>query len=67
MTERTKVYLGDGAYAEFDGYGIMLTAENGITATDSIYLEPDIYATLTRFVDRLRHEDAHVLIEKESV
>jgi len=25
-----KEYLGDGAYAELDGWGVKLTAENGI-------------------------------------
>ncbi len=33
-----KAHLGDGAYVDFDGFGLVLTAENGITATDTIYL-----------------------------
>lgn len=44
-----KTYLGDGAYAEFDGYGIKLTAENGIEATDTIYLEPSVFDALVMF------------------
>jgi hypothetical protein len=46
-----KVYLGDGCYATFDGYHIVLTAENGIQATDTICLEPDVLQKL----DAYRH------------
>lgn len=51
MTE-SKTYLGDGAYAEFDGHGIALTAENGITATDRVYLEPGVIAAFLRFLGK---------------
>jgi hypothetical protein len=47
-----KTYLGDGAYASFDGYQIKLTAENGITATDTIYLEPQVMASLVTFASK---------------
>lgn len=30
-----KEYLGDGLYADFDGYQFSLSAENGIRATDT--------------------------------
>ena len=43
-----KVYLGDGAYYEFDGHGVSLTAENGIRATDRVYLEPEVIVALLR-------------------
>lgn len=43
-----KIYLGDGAYARFDGYGVELTAENGIVATDHVYAEPDTLVALLR-------------------
>ena len=49
-----KSYLGDGAFAEFDGYGIMLTAENGVAVTDRVYLEPAVYRALVRFVESLK-------------
>jgi len=48
-----KDYLGDGVYAKCDGYHIVLTAENGIYATDTIYLEPDVMKRLIRYYDRL--------------
>ena len=50
MSDKKKVYLGDGAYAEYDGYGVRLTTENGVETTNSIYLEPEVYAALTAFV-----------------
>jgi len=36
------IHLGDGAYATFDGYGVMLTANHHdpAQATDKVYLEP---------------------------
>lgn len=51
--ERMKVYLGDFAYAEMGEMGrIVLTAENGITATDTIVLEPETYKALQEFAKR---------------
>ena len=42
-----KVYLGDGAYAELVECGdVVLTAEDGITATDTIVLEPVVLRAL---------------------
>lgn len=42
-------YLGDGVYAVYDGRGVWLTAEDGIRATDAIYLEPEVFVSLTAF------------------
>jgi len=38
MNTNEKVYLGDGVYARYDGFNVVLTAENGVRATDEIYL-----------------------------
>lgn len=46
-----KIYLGDAVYAEFDGYGIMLTTEDSYRADNRIYLEPDVYRALVAFVE----------------
>jgi hypothetical protein len=46
-------YLGDGLYADFDGYGIELYAHNGIEKTNSVFLEPATYAALLKYVARL--------------
>lgn len=49
-----KAYLGDGAYVDFDGYSLILTAENGVSATDRIVLEPEVWAALVRYVEGLK-------------
>lgn len=36
-----KTYLGDGCYADFDGYHVKLTTENGIRTTNVIFLDVD--------------------------
>ena len=48
-----KTYLGDGCYAEHDGYAFVLTTENGISETNRIVLEPEVYAKLVAFVARV--------------
>jgi hypothetical protein len=54
MPETTdRQYLGDGVYAGFDGYHIVLTAENGICATNTIYLEPQVIAAFNRYHNQL--------------
>ena len=49
-----KEYLGDGAYINFDGYHVVLTAENGICATDTVALEPQVLDAFMQYVDRLK-------------
>ncbi len=49
-----KTYLGDGCYVDFDGYSLTLTTENGVSTQNIIVLEPEVYAELIAFVDRLR-------------
>lgn len=53
MSRLAKEYLGDGAYADFDGFHIVLTAENGIAATDTVYLDPHVVTALRRYMDRV--------------
>jgi len=48
-----KVYLGDAVYAAYDGYGLVLTTEDGIQTTNTIYLEPEVVQSLLDFVDAL--------------
>ena len=49
-----KDYLGDGVYVDTDGCGgIVLTTENGIETTNEIYIEPEVYKSLIRYMQRL--------------
>ncbi len=49
-----KYYLGDGVYVEWEFDYLTLTTENGLVTTNRIVLEPDVYAALVRYVDKLR-------------
>jgi hypothetical protein len=51
-----KAYLGDSVYAEFDGFGIVLTTENGMGASNTIVLEPDVLRALNEFVERIKQQ-----------
>ena len=53
-----KTYLGDGVYAEFDGFGIVLTTENGSPIpTNTIYLEPSVLQALYSFTtERIKNQ-----------
>lgn len=46
-------YLGDGVFADFDGYSIILTAEDGQKVLHMIVLEPAVWLALQRYADRL--------------
>lgn len=53
-----KVYIGDSVYAEFDGYGIVLTTENGYPddPRNRIVLEPSVYESLIQYVEGLKRK-----------
>jgi len=58
-----KAYLGDGVYVNNDGYHIILTTENGVSITNTIFLEPNVLSALNEYVDALR-ESARNLTER---
>ena len=48
----SKRYLGDGVYADFDPQrGIVLTTEDGVSVTNTIVLETEVYIALERFAE----------------
>lgn len=49
-----KDYLGDSVYADFDGYGIILTTENGYGPGNTIVLEPEVLEALNRYAERAK-------------
>lgn len=51
-----KDYLGDAVYAQWDGYHIVLTTENGVAVLNIIYLDSHVWSALERFVKRLIEE-----------
>ena len=52
-----KTYLGDSVYADFDGYHFVLTTEDGVTVSNTIYLDPDVYEALTLFQKKIIGEE----------
>lgn len=52
-----KQYLGDGVYADYDGYMLILTTEDGENILNTIYLEPEVYVALVRYVEYLRQKN----------
>lgn len=62
--QTTKTYLGDGVYADFDGYVIVLTTENGLCATNRIVLEPEVCEALVTYMKRVQHR-ALALAQRE--
>lgn len=52
--QQDKDYLGDGLYATDRGYDIALSAENGVFATDTVYLDEQVAAAFVRYLERRR-------------
>ena len=51
-----KRYIGDAVYVAFDGFGLILTTEDGIQATNTIYLEPEVWEALRTYVKDVETE-----------
>ena len=49
MSER-KAYIGDAVYAEINNGELVLTTEDGIRATNTIILEPEVLSTLMLYL-----------------
>ena len=46
-----KRYLGDGVYADFNGYEVILTTEDGTEIpTNTICLEPEVIEALLKYL-----------------
>ena len=50
MPKPKKSYLGDSVYAEYTGYSIILTTENGCGPINTIHLEGEVWEALVKFV-----------------
>ena len=57
MDKNTQDYIGDGVYVKYDGWGILLKANDPGQPTDQIYLEPDVLARLNQFAERMIEAD----------
>lgn len=48
----TETYLGDGVYAEWDGYYVTLSVDDG-TTEQTVHIDPDVWESLRRFVEAI--------------
>jgi hypothetical protein len=61
IPEQRPVYLGDGLYAEFDGWEIRLFAHNGVSSTNQVFLEPSVLVAFLRYVEDLKTAVSNVI------
>ncbi len=54
----SKIYLGDGVYADRVDGMIKLTTEDGLNVHATIYLEPEVYLALVDWVESLKKQRA---------
>ena len=50
-------YLGDGLYAKFDGYQIMLLANDPENPSDVVYLDRYVYQELIEYYNKVWNEE----------
>jgi hypothetical protein len=60
VTEIPKTYLGDAVYAEYDGYYLVLTTEDGESITNRIYLEPEVLQALRAYDRKVCEESLRI-------
>lgn len=51
-----KAYLGDSVYADIDNGMVKLTTENGMGASNTIFLEPEVVEALQEFFEAMAAE-----------
>ncbi len=55
-----KQYIGDSVYAEVESGMIKLTTENGLGASNTIFLEDEVYEELVQYVTMMRAKFAAI-------
>lgn len=49
-----RVYLGDSVYVEIEHGRLKLTTDNGVGASNTIYLEPEVFDALALYMQQVR-------------
>lgn len=52
MSDTNKEYLGDSVYVDIESGMLKLTTENGMDASNTIYMEPFVYLALADYWER---------------
>lgn len=53
MSQDCKKYLGDGVYADWDGYHVVLTTEDGVSIQNTIYLDSELQESVCNYIKRI--------------
>lgn len=65
-----EIYLGDGVYAENDGWHIWIWTSDGVQSSQKIALEPKVLDSLVKYrsmlLERVRRKRALALEDGES-
>jgi hypothetical protein len=48
-----KIYLGDGVYADFDGYQVRLTTWDGIEVKNTIWMDLEMIELLMKWAHKV--------------
>ena len=48
-----KEYLGDSVYAEFNGAEFVLTTENGLGPSNTIYMDVNVVEAFSHYIKRI--------------
>lgn len=49
-----KRYIGDAVYVDHDGFAVVITTENGIEATNTVYMEPSVLKQFEAYLADLK-------------
>jgi hypothetical protein len=64
--EYLKSYLGDGVYVSFNEYQqIVLTTEDGVGASNIIYMELEVLRKFEQWTKRMAAEVARLIAERD--
>ena len=57
--ETMKTFVGDSVYAEWDGYELILTTDNGYPddPRNRIVLDPQVWSALVQWLDRAKSKE----------
>lgn len=53
MMSNKKEYIGDSVYADFNGFEVILTTENGLGPSNTIIMEPVVLKHFLQYIQRV--------------
>lgn len=53
-----KRYIGDAVYVDHDGFAVVITTENGIEATNTVYMEPSVLKQFEAYIEDVKQDIA---------